>query len=124
MVTDLTEACERIRKSDPRIMSLILADADGTKLAHSYGPEYEKEYMESAAAIRSRAGLLAVVMMGMTQGSEDAFGKTEAIVRLHKNISVVIFSTPSRKKVITMVTTKDADVRSILPKVRPLIKGL
>ena len=124
MAADLAALCERIRASDPKIMSLILADGDGTKLAHSYGVEYEKEYLKSAAAIRSKTGLLAVVMMGMEQGIEEVFGETEAIVKLHKNVSFVVISTPSKKKVITMVTAKDADVRGMLPKIGPLIKGL
>ena len=122
MAADLAALCERVRNTDPRIMSLILADSNGMKLAHSYGPKYEEEYMKSAASVRDKAGLLAVLLMGIEHGMDDVFGKTEAVVKLHKKVSLVVFSTPSRKKVITMVTTRDADVRELIRKIAPVIK--
>jgi hypothetical protein len=103
-------------------MSLTVADANGEILAHSYGPEYQQKYWESAAVIRGKAGLFAALMIGMEQQTEDVFGETEALIRLHKNVKLIIIPFPSKTKMLTLLTKKDAPAKELLPKIRPLLK--
>jgi hypothetical protein len=105
-------------------MSLTVADTEGKMLAHSYGSEYQEEYMESAAVVRERAGLLAALLLGVEEQYDQVFGKTEAVVKLHKNASLVVLPSPSRTMIFTILTKTDMSARELLPRIRPLLEDL
>jgi hypothetical protein len=121
---DLSSLCQKVRMSDPRIMSLTVADSNGELLAHSYGSEYQQKYLEAAAPVRARAGSFAILMMASEKQTEKVFGETEAVVRLHKNANLIIIPFPSKTRMLTLLTKRDASADELLPKIRPLLKGL
>jgi hypothetical protein len=70
----LTAICKQIRESDSSVMSLTISDANGDIRSQSYGAEYEREFLEKAAIVRSKAGVWAALMLGMEHEIDDVFG--------------------------------------------------
>ncbi len=112
------------RNSDPSILSLTIAGANGTIIAHSYGKEYEQEYLERASKVRERAGAWAALMLGIEYETDDVFGETECIVRVHKKGKLMVVPFNSKKMVLAMLTTRDASEINLLPKIQPLLASL
>ena len=121
---DLDLLCAEVQRTDPRILSLTIADVKGELLAHSYGSDYQQKYLESASGIREKAGLFAALMMGLEQQQEQVFGRTQAVVRLHENANLIVIPFPSKTRILTLLTRNDASGVDLLAKIRLLLRDL
>lgn len=112
--------CEKIRSIDDSILSLTIADKAGNLLAHSYGSEYQEKFMESAGTLRSKAGAIAALSMGMETQADSVFGATEAIVKLHTNAKLIVIPFPSKNYFLTLLAKRHTDTDSIIQRVADL----
>ena len=117
---ELKILCDKIRNLDQSILSLTVANKNGDLIVHSYGSEYQEEFMDKAAEIRKKAGVFAAVFMGMQAQVDQVFGETQALVRLHSNAKMIVIPFPSKKYVLTLLTKREADSESIIQSVRNL----
>jgi hypothetical protein len=121
---DLESLCEKIRSADDSILSLTIGDAQGRVLIHSFGSEYEEKYHSRASEVRARAGLYGSLMIGIEGKLEEVFGETRGVVRMHREVNLIVIPCASRTKSVTLLTKPSAHPAETIRKVEPLLEDL
>jgi hypothetical protein len=106
------------------ILSLTISDSNGNTLATSFTSEYERNFLDSAKSLRSRAGLFSATMLGMEEEVGKIFGPTEAVVRIHENGKLIIIPFPSKKGLITFLTKREVVADEILSATEPFVREM
>jgi hypothetical protein len=106
---------------DPKILSVSITDKNATSLAIAFSPEYKRKYMNSAAKIREKLAFVNTLIVGVEEESEALYGRTEYVVRAHKETLRVLVPSPSRTIFVSFLAKRDADIDNLAKKIAPLI---
>jgi hypothetical protein len=108
---------------DDAIDAASIMDMKGNTLSSASKESLHSTKYEITRDIKNMAGSWAIVVLGMTQIMDQAFGSTEAIVSLHKKSKLILVPVSSHQLLIGLVVYRSSNDEYIIDKIRTLLEA-
>ncbi|HKR57441.1 MAG TPA: hypothetical protein VJR67_01070 [Candidatus Nitrosopolaris sp.] len=106
---------------DDSIDAVSIMDRRGNTLSSvSKGSLYSVKY-RITEDVKNMAGAWAIVILGMTQRMDQIFGRSEAVVSLHKRSKLMLVPVSSHQLLIGLVVYRSSNEEYIIAKIRTLL---
>lgn len=108
---------------DDSIDAVSIMDRQGNTLSSASKESLYRIKYQITKDIKNMAGTWAIVILGMTQRMDQIFGRTEAIVSLHKKSKLMLVPISSLQLLIGLVVYRSSNEEYIIAKIRTLLEA-
>lgn len=119
---NLSKISKQILSIDDTIDAVSIMDMQGNTLASTSKESFYSTKYDVTKDIHDTAGDFAIVILGMVQRMDEAFGSTEAIVSFHKKCKLMLVPIPSHQILIGLVIYRSSNEEYIITKIRTLLE--
>jgi hypothetical protein len=118
----LSKISKHILSIDDTIDAVSIMDMQGNTLSSTSKESFYSTKYDITKDIHDIAGDFAIVILGMVQRMDEAFGSTEAIVSFHKKCKLMLVPIPSHQILIGLVIYRSSNEEYIITKIRTLLE--
>jgi hypothetical protein len=119
---NLSKISKQILSIDDTIDAVSIMDMQGNTLASTSKESFYSTKYDVTKDIHDTAGDFAIVILGMVQRMDEAFGSTEAIVSFYKKCKLMLVPIPSHQILIGLVIYRSSNEEYIITKIRTLLE--
>jgi hypothetical protein len=119
----LGSICNDILCLDDGIEAVSIMDLRGNMLSSAKSKNsFSNKRYEITKDIKDMAGSWAIVIFGMVQRMDEAFGKNEAVVSFHKKAKLMLIPILSNDKLVCLVMHRSSNEDYIINKIQTLLE--